>query len=404
MKYLLIEDIKLCSNDFIEYYKIDENFKINIEILIEYTYKILLEIYDIKFCEKYLYYEILEQVLCELYPYLNKKKFIIQDNEDYNKNRVEELLKKEQAPQRSELWYKQRKNSVGASELASVFNKNPFCSYNKYLLKKIEENNISESIENNNINIHCLHGTMYEEIVQKIYCSRNNVKLNEYGSLEHEEYSWLRASPDGISHNGIMLEIKVPLKREIVGLPPIYYWYQMQQQMEICKLDKCDFVECKIEEYNSWNEFLEDKYENNINLDDKLEENNLEKGIILEYLNIDRNSSIKTKSWIYPENINMSLENTYKWIKQEKDNINKDINKEFLRIVCWKVREYSCFRVYRNKSWWNNNFNKIENFWNLVLSYRKNGYNELKKEKKNIEKKNIEKKNIEEYNFISDSE
>ena len=36
----------------------------------------------------------------------------------------------------------------------------------------------------------------------------------------------------------------------------------MQQQLEVCDLNRCDFLECKIVEY-SWNEFVEDNFNGN---------------------------------------------------------------------------------------------------------------------------------------------
>lgn len=167
----------------------------------------------------------------------------------------------------------------------------------------------------------------------------------------------------------------------------------MQHQLNVCKLNKCDFLECKIEEYNSWDEYKQDS------------NHNLEKGIIIEYINKNEIDPWRKKSWIYPENIKMSLDDIYIWISKVKYELSLDENKEFSRIIPWKLIQYSCFRVYRNYNWWNNNFKIIENFWNLVLKYRENGYNELipkKRTKKNEKKKS--KLLEEEYQFLSDSE
>ena len=336
-----IDDIKLCVNDLIKYYKINSKIKIYVDEIGIYVFEILQEVYNKDTINKYIYPEILEQIICKEFPYLNNNfKFNDYYNNSNNKLRVKILLKKPQSSQKSDLWHQQRKNSIGASELASVFNKNPFCSYNKYLLKKSGY----ETITNNNINIHCLHGIKYEEIAQKIYCNRNKVKLYEFGSIEHEKYKWIRASPDGISDKGIMLEIKVPLVRKIYGIPPIYYWYQIQHQLNVCNLNKCDFLECKIEEYKSWHEYKQDF------------NNNLEKGIIIEYVNKNELDPWKKISWIYPKNIKMSLEDTYIWISKIKYELSQDKNKQFSRIIPWKLIQYSCFRVYRNYDWWNNNF------------------------------------------------
>ena len=91
---------------------------------------------------------------------------------------------------------------------------------------------------------------MYEQI--------KNVKVHEFGCLPHPNYDYLAASPDGITDDGVMLEIKCPYSRQITGIPPIYYWYQMQLQLEVCNLNECDYLECNIKEYNNEEEFLRD--------------------------------------------------------------------------------------------------------------------------------------------------
>jgi len=167
-----VDNIKLCVNDLIRYYKINTKINIYVEDIAQYVSDILREVYnDIDNINKYIYPEILEQIICYEYPYLNDNfRFNDYYNNKYNKLRVKILLEKPQAPQKSDLWHEQRKNSIGASELASIFNKNPFCSYNKYLLKKSGYETITKD---DNISIHCLHGIKYEEIAQKIYCLRN---------------------------------------------------------------------------------------------------------------------------------------------------------------------------------------------------------------------------------------
>ena len=108
----------------------------------------------------------------------------------------------------------------------------------------------------------------------------NNVELFEFGSIPHPELHMVSASPDGITPKGVMIEIKVPIKRHITGIPPIYYWIQMQQQMQVCNLDRVDFVECKITEYLNKNDFLKDR-KNNSDINDLFTENDNYKNAII---------------------------------------------------------------------------------------------------------------------------
>ena len=110
---------------------------------------------------------------------------------------------------------------------------------------------------------------------QGIYCYFNeeniyNVKVDEYGLIPHlpePRVSFIGASPDGIASHykldnsfsdriGRMLEIKCPYSRKIITegeidgtICPHYYWCQVQQQLECCDLDYCDFWQCNLKEY-----------------------------------------------------------------------------------------------------------------------------------------------------------
>ena len=389
MDHSIIQDIKEIARDYFK----ASSFK-TIEDMVDYTMCMLEEIYDKTMIKKYIYVEIVEQILSLEYRHLNKSyKLKLNKNRiHYLKSRVKCLQHKPQNEQRSEGWYEDRKNSIGASELACIFNKSPFCSYNKYLLKKIGY--VDVTIKEEKISIHCLHGIKYEEIVQKIYCNRNKATLLEFGSIQDETYTWLRASPDGITTKGTMLEIKVPLTRKIMGIPPIYYWYQMQHQMKVCKLNECDFLECKISEYSSWNAFIKDSKGGDVSISI----DNLEKGVIIEYLNIEETDPWNTFGYVYPDKINMNLKEIYEWNLNIKQQLDQDIMKQYTRIIPWKLDEYSCIKIYRNRCWWKEHFNRIETFWSDVLLYRECGYDSLlttkKKRKKTI--KEIE------YAFILD--
>ena len=90
-----------------------------------------------------------------------------------------------------------------------------------------------------------------------------NVSTSEFGLIGHPKYSFLGASPDRICNHykldgihkskyvGRMLEIKCPLVRKIKmsgpivdNICPIYYWIQVQLQLECCDLEECDFWQC----------------------------------------------------------------------------------------------------------------------------------------------------------------
>ena len=53
-----------------------------------------------------------------------------------------------------------------------------------------------------------------------------------------------------------LLEIKCPLYRTITGEIPLYYWIQMQIQMEVCNMPECDYFECNFRQYADKNEYV----------------------------------------------------------------------------------------------------------------------------------------------------
>lgn len=375
----LVHEIKTITDDYLA----TQPSPIILDQLTSYVCFILKQVYDKK-KSKYFYKEIIEQLIMYNIPYLNNiYDFDLNEKELDNINQQLEYLDQLILPeQRSAEWFESRMNSIGASELATIFDKNPFCNKKKFILKKCGYKNPDEE---KNISIHCLHGVKFEEVIQKLYAKRNNTVLKEYGSIPHPKYSFIRASPDGISKEGVMVEIKAPFQREILGLPPIYYWFQMQQQLEVCNLNRCDFLECKIVEY-SWNDFLEDNY----NGDYTLTTDGLEKGLIIEYKNVGETNPWNIYGYYYPE-IGLTIAQHKVWVHNMKKQLITDELKDFVRVIPWKINKYSCISIYRNKSWWKNNIPIIKNFWNELLLYKKNGYENL------IPKKKIKKKHSPKY-------
>ena len=332
----------------------------NLEEVSQYVMIILKEIYSSKY-DKYFYTEILDQIIslyfC-IYKDDNKFKFNINEKSMSKlRIRVKELILKPQPEQRTEMWYAKRFNSIGASELASIFNKSPFCTYKKYLEKKSDKSKNAPM----EFNKYCHHGVKYEFVVQQLYCNRENTDIIDFGSIDHETHTFIAASPDGITSDGTMLEIKCPYSREIIGIPPIYYWHQMQQQLEVCKLNKCDFVECKITEYKSWNDFLIDNYNNDYTKNSF----NLEKGCIIEYKN-EKNEL----NYIYPDIFLTTKEDIIKWHSTQKLLIDNDPDKNYINILLWKLEVYSKMSIYRNKIWWKDNISTILEFWSTVTENR----------------------------------
>ena len=91
------------------------------------------------------------------------------------------------------------------------------------------------------------HGVKYEDWARMLYEYEMGTTVREYGLLPHTTEPNIAASPDGISFDGVAVEIKCPASKTLSDIPPEYY-AQMQGQLEVTRLDLADFVVCRAQE------------------------------------------------------------------------------------------------------------------------------------------------------------
>jgi putative phage-type endonuclease len=359
--YSLIVDL---FNTNIKY----ENKELDIDLYCDGINDILLEIYKSKQLNvHYIRQEILRFLVIKYkYPFTC---FNFSEEGEKELKQFKYLCDLPQTVQRSAQWHEERSNMLTASELSTVFKKNPYKTPNNYIIDKV----IPKPRMSNRF---CDHGIKYEDVVTLLYSKINKCKIHEFGCLKHPVHNFLGASPDGITDIGRMIEIKCTVAREITGIPPIYYWHQMQLQMEVANLNSCDFIECKFEEYDNLEAFLEDSYPYNF----LLTKNKEMKGSIIEYFDVDENKN----AFLY--NIeNFDIEN---WENNSIDYIIKN-NKDntFIKKTYWKLPIYSCVRVFRDIEWFYANFSVIREFWNRVIHHKLNGVDDLISKKRVYKKK-----------------
>ena len=120
---------------------------------------------------------------------------------------------------------------ITASDMAAVIGK---CKYNKPIKVIRKKCGIDDKFTGNKFTE---WGIKYEEIATKIYEIDYNTKVIEFGLIQHPQLSFIGASPDGITQDGIMLEIKCPYSRVINGKPSKKYYSQIQGQLESLHMD-----------------------------------------------------------------------------------------------------------------------------------------------------------------------
>ena len=282
------------------------------------------------------------------------------------------ISKRKQPEQRTPEWYDMRYNMVTASDAATVITKMENVDENE--LKHITPHKAFKSkkdlirtkiLRDDEFkgNKYTQHGQIFEEIASLIYQKRENTYIIEFGLIKHPTINIIGASPDGITKDKIMIEIKAPYSRVINGMIPSNYWIQMQLQLEVCDLEVCHFIEIKSLMYK-----CESDYYNDINSSDKLKtREGLEKGVIIRCFDNVTNKNL----YLYPHiDIYKDFDLLEDW-KNKTYNYQKKIYGE-VEICYWKIDKYLCSVVRRDRNWFHSNLNKFYDFWKEVDYYKNN--------------------------------
>ena len=287
------------------------------------------------------------------------------------KHKIAFLKEQEQPEQKTKEWYQFRYNLITASNLWKVFGTESQVNSLIYEKCKPLQEIGYDTLQSGPL----FWGIKYEPVTVMIYEDMFNTKVDDFGCIKHGNYPFIGASPDGINVDetnirfGRMIEIKNIYNREITGIPKKEYWIQMQLQMEVCKLETCDFVETRIKEYDDMEEYLDKREEHEYN------------GIILEFLPKFKPCDISSNEQVLTNNkkklVHMILDNS-KNEKEIEDIINKakeeNENLYLLGVSYWYLDEFSCVLVKRNELWFKKSLPEIENVWNIIEKERVDGY------------------------------
>ena len=162
---------------------------------------------------------------------------MIMDEEEIHPQ-VKKLLALPQYEQLSPEWFEQRTKVLTASLIDTVLGRSKYQTAEEVLFAKC---GIKRPFLSNDAT---RHGQKYEDEAIAHYCERYNKKNISFGLLPHPTIPFLAGSPDDITYDGIVIEVKCPLRRKIVmGEIPHHYLSQILFNMEICNLDKGVFIE-----------------------------------------------------------------------------------------------------------------------------------------------------------------
>ena len=155
--------------------------------------------------------------------------------------KVIDLLAREQFEQRTPAWYARRKTLMTASDAAAALGVKPFKTYSGDVRADCLKKKVTGAFRGN---MFTAHGVRLEDTARDMAAELMGDTIFDVGLIVHPDYPWLGASPDGVTASGRCVEIKCPMKREIVpGRVPSHYIPQIQLQMEVCNLDATLWIE-----------------------------------------------------------------------------------------------------------------------------------------------------------------
>jgi putative phage-type endonuclease len=318
-----------------------------------------------------IYNSVKKQYFTKDYPYRSYPKSFIRKSTNIEKmtKKINFIENKPQPDQRTSAWYEFRHNLITASSAWKAFKSQS--TINQLVVEKCKPLDLTR-YDGVNTSTPMHHGNKFEDVSIMFYEALYKTKVKDYGCIQHDKHKFLGASPDGINVDplsdryGRMVEIKNPTTREINGIPKEDYWIQMQLQMETCDLNECDFLETVFKEYEDEESFMKDGsfiYNENKQL----------KGVIAYFM--------KNGKPLYEY---MPLYNT-----EDEHNIWFDTMMEkhkgltWVKNIYWRLQEYSCVLVLRNKCWFQSAVIEIENVWKIIELEKHTGY-EHRMSKKNV--------------------
>jgi putative phage-type endonuclease len=310
---------------------------------------------------------------------------------------IKTLREKPQPDQRTPEWYARRNNLITASAASKAFGSQ--ASVNQLVYEKCKNYTQASSSVNDcgdtatasppqgplqgSVNSPLHWGQRYEPVTVMVYEYRNKTQLGEFGCIQHDNYPFIGASPDGINVDpaspiyGRMVEIKNIVNRDITGSPKEEYWIQTQIQMEVCDLDECDFVETRFKEYDSEAEYLSDTLPDDDRRGYTATANGNEKGRILWFQTapaLTPYGHIVTPTQLYEYAPIGITSDEYDTWEVEMFTKHERLRNVWVRTIYWYLDEYSCVLVRRNRLWFSEAVKVLERVWSTIEEERETGY------------------------------
>lgn len=304
-----------------------------------------------------------------------------------------------QTEQRTAAWYARRHSLITASAAWKAFGTDSVVNQLIYEKCKPYDDAAQQQEQQPYVNVESpLHwGQKYEFLSAALYQRKNNTRIGEFGCIQHTDpqFSFIGGSPDGINTDessplfGRMVEIKNIVNREITGIPKEEYWIQMQIQMEVCDMDAgCDFVETRFKEYDDAQDYYDDvqiDYAYNCGgmgvgvggVDG--DGNEIVRGTILYFIDL----GTRKPHYEYMPFEYLDMETQDAWIANTIARFESGVGVVphassthlWIRNIYWKLDQYSCVFVPRNKMWFTEYAApQLGRVWQIIERERVSGY------------------------------
>lgn len=154
--------------------------------------------------------------------------------------KVAMMLRRPRIDSGSERWKNKRKCMITATNVASILKKSPWQSRQMLFKRKTgQKEPVAKNFAMN-------HGIFYEPEALRVFAMVTGIDIYQgsMGLLEHRDFDWIGATPDGVCmFYPWLLEIKCPQRLPLKHDCPEYYYTQIQLQLEVCDMDRCYLVQ-----------------------------------------------------------------------------------------------------------------------------------------------------------------
>lgn len=275
-----------------------------------------------------------------------KKDLVSMEEDVPSTEQLDELLHRNQTEQRTAEWYKQMTEIISASELGDLFGSA------RQRAQMVMSKTVPYQPRNNYLAVPTATmtafdwGIRFEPVVKQIYEHRYGVEIKELGRLRHPNDPRCSASPDGLIYScpqgrrkGQLIEIKCPVSRDIDGTISKKYYAQMQLQLQVTGLKRCNFVEAVFSSpYNS-----------------KAESPKLGPGLYSGFIALLQYAEPKQGQIFHYEYSPIHATKDWKPIVKEDE--------EIIEMIPWCLYQWDEQVVIRNEEWWATLQPVMEQFW-----------------------------------------